>query len=109
MRQEEENNTKGGKMRERRFVFILATMMVLGIVGLCVIPAVASQDVPRIMKEDLKKLLDKSEVLIIDVRSGRDWTASEFKIKGAIRENPHDLDSWANKYKKDKTLVLYCA
>jgi len=65
--------------------------------------------VPRMSKEDLEAKLDDPDVIILDVRVGKDWKESGFKIKGAIRENPKKFKSWANKYPKDKTLVLYCA
>lgn len=69
---------------------------------------VAAVDVPRMSKEALKDRLGDPEVIILDVRTGSDWKASEFKIKGAVRESSHNVDSWATKYSKDKTLVLYC-
>jgi rhodanese-related sulfurtransferase len=47
--------------------------------------------------------------VLIDVRAGKDWTESDTKIKGAVREDPKEFSSWADKYPKDKTLVLYCA
>jgi rhodanese-related sulfurtransferase len=31
------------------------------------------------------------------------------KIKGAVREDLEKVDTWMNKYPKDKTLVFYCA
>ena len=39
--------------------------------------------VPRISKEDLKPLVEKGDVVLIDVRSRQDWSKSEYKIKGA--------------------------
>lgn len=60
-------------------------------------------------KEELKAMLGKPDLIIIDVRTGSDWLGSDLKIKGAIREDPEDVGSWAKKYSKDKTLVLYCA
>ena len=67
-----------------------------------------SESVPRMTKEELKAMMDNPDVVIIDVRYGKDWTGSDIKIKGAIRENYDDVKSWADKYGKDKTLVLYC-
>jgi rhodanese-related sulfurtransferase len=64
---------------------------------------------PRITKEELKAMMDKPDVVIIDVRYGKDWTKSDIKIKSAVRENPTDVKSWVDKYEKDTTLVLYCA
>lgn len=49
------------------------------------------------------------DLVILDVRSGRDWSASEVKITGAVRANGDDFDNWANSYPKEKTIVLYCA
>jgi rhodanese-related sulfurtransferase len=68
-----------------------------------------SRNGPRITKEELKAMMDKPDVVIIDVRYGKDWTKSDIKIKGAVRENPTDVKSWVDKYEKDTTLVLYCA
>ena len=67
------------------------------------------KDVPRMTKEELKAMMDNPDVVIIDVRYEKHWTGSDKMIKGAIRENYDDVKSWADKYGKDKTLVLYCA
>ncbi len=68
-----------------------------------------SADVPRMTQDELRALLGNPDLVILDVRASSDWTASGLKIKGAVREEPNDIASWANKYSKDKTLVLYCA
>jgi rhodanese-related sulfurtransferase len=73
-------------------------------------PAFAkSADVPRMTKEELKAMLNSPNLILIDVRTQRDWKESDLKIKGAVREDPGAVDPWANKYPKDKTLVFYCA
>ena len=64
-------------------------------------------DVPRMTKEELKAMLDSPNLILIDVRTQRDWKESDLKIKGAFREDPQAVESWANKYSKDKTLVFY--
>ena len=66
-------------------------------------------DAPRMPKDDLKAMLGSPDLIVIDVRYGRDWTDSDLKIKGAVREDPQAFDSWANKHPKDKILVFYCA
>ena len=68
-----------------------------------------SADVPRMTKDELKAMLGNPDLVMVDVRLGKDWTDSEMKIKGAVREDPRDVESWAKKYTKDKILVLYCA
>jgi rhodanese-related sulfurtransferase len=67
------------------------------------------QKIEKISKEELVLLLDKSDVNIIDVRMGRDWKKSDQKIKGAVREDPYEIETWAKKYSKDNTIVIYCA
>ena len=68
-----------------------------------------AEDVPRMTKEELKELMDKPDVIIIDVRANVDWLGSNLKIKGAVREDPRKVNSWIEKYSKDKTFVLYCS
>jgi len=92
-------------MKKRLLVGIL---IILFVVGGCTTLA-KSTDAPRMTKEDLKAMFGDPDLVIIDVRYGADWTGSELKIKGAVREDPGAVDSWANKYPKDKTLVFYCA
>lgn len=67
-----------------------------------------SGEVPRISKEKLKAWLGNSDLVILDVMREEDWRLSERKIKGAKREEAPKVESWAHKYNKDKTLVLYC-
>jgi rhodanese-related sulfurtransferase len=48
-------------------------------------------------------------VLILDVRQGQDWLSSDKKIEGAVREDPHDVKTWAANLPKEKKIVLYCS
>lgn len=66
-------------------------------------------NVDTMTTDELKSMLDSENIVVLDVRAGRDWSSSEFKIKGAIREQPGDVDAWVGKYEKDTTIVLYCA
>jgi len=68
----------------------------------------ATAGVPTMSKDELKAALGSKDLIILDVRQGRDWSTSEFKIEGAIRVDGGDL-SIAEKYSKDHTFVLYCA
>ena len=68
-----------------------------------------AQDVSKITKEELRAMLENIDLVIIDIRREGHWTSSESKIKGAVREESGKAESWADKYKKDKTYVLYCA
>ena len=91
---------------EQRVRGWLGVVLSFGVVLAMVVPAMP-QEVPRISKEDLKEMLGKPDVVIVDVRTGSDWNASTVKVKGAVREEADKVDSWIEKYPKDKTLVLY--
>ncbi len=73
------------------------------------IPYSAGADVPRIAKSELKAQLGQSGLVVLDVRRDSDWDSSGAKIKGAVRESPGNFRGWADKYPKEKTIVLYCA
>ncbi len=66
-------------------------------------------NVELVTKEQLLKMMNEKdpELIILDVRRGTDWRASEFMIKGAIRLDLGKISTI--KYPKDKKLVLYCA
>lgn len=87
---------------------LIGTLIILFMIGGFTTLA-KSTDAPRMTKEELKANLDSPNLIIIDVRRGTDWTGSDLKIKGAVREDPGAVESWVNKYPKDKTLVFYCA
>ena len=57
----------------------------------------------------LAHLLDNPNVVILDVRTGRDWSSSTQKIKGAVRAAPSKFESWSGQYAKEQKIVLYCA
>ncbi len=63
----------------------------------------------RITKEDLLRRLDHREIVVVDVRTGGSWRNSDRMIAGAVREDPDDVNRWAERYAKGKPLVLYCA
>lgn len=89
--------------------YIYSVFMVLLFINSLLVFAVASADAPRMSKEELKSRLDDKDIIVIDVRTGYDWENSDSKIRGAVREDPQDIASWAKKYTKAKTIVLYCA
>lgn len=65
-------------------------------------------EVSTIEKEELKSMLGQESLVVVDVRSGRDWSTSEFQIQGAIRATANDLSAVEN-LPKEKTFVFYCA
>lgn len=71
--------------------------------------SVAQSAIEKMTKEELRVKLGSPDVVIVDVRLGKDWKASEEKIKGAVRMDLAEVEGLAAKYDKDKTLVFYYA
>ncbi len=69
----------------------------------------SAQEAPRLDKETLKTWLTNPQVVILDVRQPGDWQGSGKKIKGAVRQDPKGVKTWAASLPKDKKIVLYCA
>ena len=94
------------RINHKKITYFIILPLLMLLTGISMSDA---KDVPIMTKEELKAQMDSSDVMILDVRKGKDWKSSEFKIKGASRANPKELDKWAETYPKDKTFVLYCA
>ena len=91
-----------------RFVLTVFTVALLAVFA-AVSNAAHMDNVPRMSKETLKEMLHSPDVVLIDIRIGIDWNASEFKIQGAERRDPRQFDTWKDQLDKEKTVVVYCA
>ena len=89
----------------------LASRIGLWCLALMLLAAAGAQaaQVPRISPSELKARMGQPDLVILDVRSRRDWRASDAKIKGALRQEPFAADKWAAGLDRSKTYVLYCA
>jgi predicted sulfurtransferase len=94
-------------MKKRKFTPGFLFLLSVILVSAWSIAPVSAKSVGIITKEELKKKLEDADLLILDVRSGKDWKSSEFKIQGAVRTDPKEFTSWGSKFEKDKKLVLY--
>jgi rhodanese-related sulfurtransferase len=86
---------------------IWALVMALGL--LLTMSCASGKDAPRVDSGTLKSWLADPQVVILDVRAANDWEGSDKKIKGAVRQDPKDMKTWAATLPKDKKIVLYCA
>lgn len=66
-------------------------------------------EIPRITAKETKALLGDPDVAIIDARPVEQWKYSDQMIPQAVHEDPLDVESWAHKYRKDQTIIIYCA
>ncbi len=87
----------------------MRTFLALLIMALFFVPDVLpAGTVPTMTREELKARLGTEKLVILDVRTGRDWSTSDHKIPGAIRIDGKDL-AVVKDYSPDHTFVLYCA
>jgi hypothetical protein len=87
----------------------IAVFLVCILIGVPIVSASGKKEAPRIALDQAKDMLNKPGVVFIDVRTDKDWVASDMKISGAVREEPKQSSEWMGKYSKDKTLIFYCA
>ena len=96
----------------RIFAVLFGLILLLGVSGSSLIFGAAQEnvpfpEVPRITKEELKDLLGKPDVVLLDCRPDEQWNTAEQKLPGAIHENPLATESWASKYSKDAKIIIY--
>ena len=89
------------KYRKALLFVILSIVMTAGSAG--------AADKALIEPETLKAKLDQPDLVILDARIISYWKRSDRKIKGALRVDPHDVSSWANKFSKNSYVVVYCS
>nr|WP_027720926.1 rhodanese-like domain-containing protein [Maridesulfovibrio zosterae] len=93
-----------------RFSILLLFTVIIFVASIVFLPRYCSaQDIPRISIEQVKRKLGTDNFVIIDSRTGSDWSGSEFKIKGAIRGKIGQENEWSKGIHKDAEIVVYCA
>lgn len=90
-------------------MLIVAALSVICLAAAATASEAMGQGIGRISPEKVKARLGSPDLLVVDVRRAVDWERSDFKIKGAVREDPRRINEWFSKYPKDKTIVFYCA
>jgi len=91
--------------KARLWAMVLALGLMLAFPWSCA----SGKDAPRVDPETLKSWLTDPQIIILDVRAPSDWQSSGHKIKGAVRQDPNAVKTWAASLPKDKKIVLYCA
>jgi rhodanese-related sulfurtransferase len=89
-------------------ILVILTLLLFSAAGTIAAVTDEDDDIAKITKEELQKIIDQPGVTLIDVRYEKNWKKSDMKIKGALREHPNELGTWARKYSKDHKLILYC-
>jgi len=98
-------------MTMRRLLKGLFLSLLFVLLNQLIVPAAfsATDIVPRITVQELKAKMDKGEdIVIIDVRTGREYEESKIKMKGAIRIPIVQLENRINELPRDKEIITYC-
>jgi predicted sulfurtransferase len=98
------NNLKQGDDLMKKWIWMIGLVMIFGLASVTCADSVGTMTI-----DELRQDLDDPDLVILDVRTGRDWKSSEFKIKGAVRADPGDYDQWVTQHAKEKRYVTYCA
>ena len=93
-------------MRRNSWLIFLVVAVLLAPLGACL---AQKEEAPRIDKDALKSMLGDAKLVLIDVRTPKDWGDSDKKIKGAVRQDPDKVAQWGKTLPKDRQIVLYCA
>lgn len=96
------------KTNIKPYVVILILTGIMGLMAMAT-PVLSAAEVATMSIDELKDLLGNDTLTILDVRRGRDWSSSEFKIQEARRADPREFEQWSANLPKDNILVLYCA
>ncbi len=96
------------KTNIKPYVVILILTGIMGLMAMAT-PVLSAAEVAIMSIDELKDLLGSDTLTVLDVRKGRDWSSSEFKIQEARRADPQEFEQWSANLPKENTLVLYCA
>src|SRR5882672_6118255 len=94
-RQGNTHKAKENGMTIRQRLVMRTVTVSLTLVGLLLQASVVQSAVAKMTKEELRAKLDSPDVVIVDMRKGQDWKASEEKIKGAVRVDPTQVGDLA--------------
>lgn len=86
----------------------LAAVMLLTVMSSVLVAGQAMRNVPRISIDDVKALMAKKQVVLIDVRDPMSF--AEGHMPGAINVPFDHIPNYVEEWKKEKRLlVTYCA
>lgn len=100
-------------MRMRPYHFIVAGLVIW--LAACVATQkmhtkpVEEDGVPRISIQELKDIMGKEDLILLDTRPLNQWSASPEKIPGAVHHSSFQVSEWSEQYNKEATIVVYCA
>jgi len=87
-------------------LFCSTALILVALTGYSAPPSSVEQ-VPRLTKEQVRDMLGKPDVVIIDIRFIKQYEQSDRKLPGAVFVQPENFDEFVKNRPKDNTYVLY--
>jgi predicted sulfurtransferase len=87
-------------------LFFATALILVALTGYSAPPSSVEQ-VPRLTKEQVRDMLGKPDVVIVDIRFIKQYEQSDRKLPGAVFVQPENFDEFVKNQPKDKTYVLY--
>jgi hypothetical protein len=94
------------KPRVCLILFCSTALILVALTGYSAPPSSVEQ-VPRLTKEQVRDMLGKPDVVIVDIRFIKQYEQSDRKLPGAVFVQPENFDEFVKNQPKDKTYVLY--
>ena len=86
---------------------LAAALMLIALAAYSAMPTTVEQ-VPRLTKEQVRGMLGKPDVVIVDARYIKQYEESDRKLPGAVFVEPEKIDDFVRSHpKKDATYILY--
>lgn len=104
------HNARKGPDMKAKLILIASLAALLSLVALAGYSAPPSsvEQVPRLTKEQVRDMLGKPGVVILDVRYIKQYEQSDRKIPGAVFFQPETLDEFVKNHpQKNRTYILY--
>jgi len=70
---------------------------------------VEGDGLPRISIHQIKNMLGKKDLTLLDTRPTQQWKVSTEKIPGAVHHSSFEVQKWSQEYSKNATIITYCA
>ena len=91
-------------MKSNCLLWLLLTAILVGCISFS-----TADEIPYMTLDELREQMNSPDMLILDVRTGSDWTGNDEKVVGAVRADPKKPSAGPMDTFQGKTLVLYCA
>jgi predicted sulfurtransferase len=88
-------------------ILSLATALILVALTGYTAPPSSVEQVPRLTKEQVKDMLGKPDVVIVDIRFIKQYEQSDSRLPGAVFVQPENFDEFVKNFPKQRTYIFY--